>query len=89
MARRLVQPRSSAWAFHATRRSTAPTPHHVLPHRGRSKDLQVHSEEVHEDRLGGDFLVTTTPLTGDRDELRLGGRTSPVTSPSASGRRKR
>ena len=38
-------------------------PPSFCPHSQTLRDLQVHSEEVHEQRLGGDFLVTTTPLT--------------------------
>jgi PAS domain S-box-containing protein len=32
------------------------------PHSRTITDSREHAEEVHEDRLGGDFLVTTTPL---------------------------
>jgi len=34
------------------------------PHAELMKDGQPHSTEVHEDRLGSDFLITTTPLHG-------------------------
>lgn len=35
------------------------------PHTRSMIDGQPHTMEVHEDRLGGDFLVTTTPLCDD------------------------
>ena len=34
----------------------------VCPHALTMRDGQEHAAELHEDRLGGDFLVTTTPL---------------------------
>ena len=39
------------------------------PHAQTLRDLQLHTEEVHEDRLGGDFLVTTTPLMDEQGKL--------------------
>ncbi len=42
------------------------TPPAFCPHTCTLADSQVHSEEVREDRLGGDFLVTTTPLLDER-----------------------
>lgn len=36
------------------------------PHSRTMSDNQEHMEEVHEDRLGGDFLVTTTPLSDEQ-----------------------
>ncbi len=38
------------------------------PHTRTIEDGTEHIEEVHEDRLGGDFLVTTTPLLDERGE---------------------
>jgi PAS domain S-box-containing protein len=38
------------------------TPPANCPHAALLKDGQEHSAEVHEDTLGGDFLVTTSPL---------------------------
>ena len=38
----------------------APPPY--CPHSLTIKDEQEHQVEIHEDRLGGDFLLTTTPL---------------------------
>ncbi len=37
-------------------------PPDFCPHAQTVKDGKEHSAEVHEPRLGGDFLVTTTPL---------------------------
>lgn len=39
---------------------TEPPP--FCPHSQTLKDGRTHTDEVHEDRLGGDFLVTTSPL---------------------------
>ena len=41
----------------------------MCPHSLTLKDGLEHSAELHEDRLGGDFLVTTTPLLNDRGEM--------------------
>jgi PAS domain S-box-containing protein len=38
------------------------TPPAGCPHAALLKDGQEHSAEIHEDALGGDFLVTTSPL---------------------------
>lgn len=38
------------------------TPHDICPHLLTCADGKEHVAEVHEDRLGGDFLVSTTPL---------------------------
>ncbi len=38
------------------------------PHARTLKDGLLHTEEIHEDRLGGDFLVSTTPLFGRQGE---------------------
>jgi PAS domain S-box-containing protein len=38
------------------------TPPAFCPHSRSMEDGRTHAVEVHEDRLGGDFLVTTTPL---------------------------
>ena len=40
----------------------AKTPPADCPHAALLKDGQEHSAEVHEDALGGDFLLTTSPL---------------------------
>ena len=45
----------------------APPP--FCPHVRTLGDLQLHTEAVHEDRLGGDFLVTTTPLIDDQGKF--------------------
>jgi PAS domain S-box-containing protein len=39
------------------------------PHEMLLKDGREHTAEVHEERLGGDFLVTVSPLTGDDGTL--------------------
>ncbi|MCK9296614.1 MAG: GAF domain-containing protein, partial [Desulfobulbaceae bacterium] len=39
------------------------------PHSKSLADGKAHSAEVHEERLGGDFLVTTTPLLDESGEL--------------------
>ena len=39
---------------------TEPPP--SCPHAQTLKDGRTHTAEVHEDHLGGDFLVTTSPL---------------------------
>ena len=39
------------------------------PHSAVLKDGKPHSVEVHEDRLGGDFVVTATPLHDDKGRL--------------------
>jgi light-regulated signal transduction histidine kinase (bacteriophytochrome) len=38
------------------------------PHSRTIEDGREHIEEVHEDRLGGDFLVTTTPLLDEKGD---------------------
>ncbi len=38
------------------------------PHSRTIDDGSEHTEEVHEEKLGGDFLVTTTPLLDDRGQ---------------------
>ena len=45
----------------------APPP--FCPHAQTLSDLRLHTEEVHEDRLGGDFLVTTTPLMDEQGKF--------------------
>lgn len=40
------------------------------PHAQTLRDLRLHAAEVHEDRLGGDFLVTTTPLIDEQGKFR-------------------
>ncbi|GFO56835.1 hypothetical protein GMSM_38420 [Geomonas sp. Red276] len=37
-------------------------PHELCPHAQTMRDGCLHREELHMDRFGGDFLVTTTPL---------------------------
>jgi PAS domain S-box-containing protein len=39
------------------------------PHSRTITDSREHAEEVHEDRLGGDFLVTTTPLYDEQGRM--------------------
>ncbi len=39
------------------------------PHNQTLKDGLQHVAEVHEDALGGDFIVSTTPLTNDRGKM--------------------
>ena len=48
-----------------------PSPPDFCPHTRLLQDQQEHTVEVHEDRLGGDFLVTCTPLR-DQDGRLLG-----------------
>ena len=44
-------------------------PPDYCPHSQTVKDGRQHIEEVHEDRLGGDFVISTTPLHDDRGEM--------------------
>lgn len=44
-------------------------PPSFCPHSQTLRDLRLHTEEVHEDRLGGDFLVTTTPLMDEQGKF--------------------
>jgi PAS domain S-box-containing protein len=53
--------------YRAVHGMDAPPP--FCPHSQTLCDSQTHIEEVHEDRLGGDFLVTTTPLTDERGKF--------------------
>ncbi|HEY3276414.1 MAG TPA: PAS domain S-box protein [Syntrophorhabdaceae bacterium] len=46
-----------------------PEPPDFCPHSRTIKDGRQHVEEVHDDRLGGDFVVSTTPLHDDRGQL--------------------
>ena len=39
------------------------------PHLATLNDGQQHSTEIHEDRLGGDFLVTATPLYNEQGQI--------------------
>jgi PAS domain S-box-containing protein len=41
----------------------------VCPHTLTLRDHREHAAELHEDRLGGDFLVTTTPLFDENGEM--------------------
>jgi two-component system CheB/CheR fusion protein len=47
----------------------ASRPPGVCPHALTLADGREHAAEVHEERLGGDFLVTTTPLLDERGEM--------------------
>ena len=44
-------------------------PPDYCPHSRTIKDGRQHIEEVHEDRLGGDFVVSTTPLHDDKGQM--------------------
>jgi len=44
-------------------------PPEFCPHTQTLQDGQEHVAEVHEDALGGDFLVSTTPLRNERGQL--------------------
>ena len=44
-------------------------PPEICPHALTCQDGQPHTAEVHEHRLSGDFLVTTTPLRNAQGEL--------------------
>ncbi len=44
-------------------------PPEFCPHAKTLRDGQEHIEEVHEDRLGGDFLVSTTPLKDEQGQI--------------------
>lgn len=46
-----------------------PNPPKFCPHAQTCKDGQQHVAEVHESRLGGDFLVSTTPLHDSQGQL--------------------
>ncbi len=39
------------------------------PHARTIKDGRQHIEEVHEDRFGGDFIISTTPLYDDKGQM--------------------
>ena len=45
------------------------SPPDFCPHVQTLKDCKEHSAEVHEDRLGGDFAVTTTPLMDEHGHM--------------------
>ncbi|MDP3879495.1 MAG: PAS domain S-box protein [Dehalococcoidales bacterium] len=47
----------------------ATCPPEFCPHSRTCGDLREHMSEVHEPRLGGDFLVSTTPLFDDQGKL--------------------
>ena len=47
--------------YQAVHGTNCPTP--TCPHRLTLEDGGQHTAELHEEHLGGDFLVTTTPLT--------------------------
>jgi len=44
-------------------------PPEFCPHSLTLRDGKQHTAEVHEDRLGGDFLVTTTPLLDEQGQI--------------------
>jgi PAS domain S-box-containing protein len=44
-------------------------PLELCPHTQTLRDGQEHVAEVHEDRLGGDFLVSTTPLFDEQGQM--------------------
>jgi PAS domain S-box-containing protein len=46
-----------------------PEPPSHCPHVRTMRDQQEYSTEIHEQRLGGDFLVTTTPLRNERGDM--------------------
>jgi PAS domain S-box-containing protein len=46
-------------------------PPHFCPHQMMLRDGKEHTAEIHEERLGGDFLVSTTPLF-DREGKMVG-----------------
>jgi two-component system CheB/CheR fusion protein len=52
--------------YEAIHGATAPPA--FCPHSRTLKDGREHIEELHEDRLRGDFVVTTTPLLDERGE---------------------
>ena len=45
------------------------TPPDFCPHVQTMKDEKEHTVEVHESRLGGDFLVSTTPLRDEKGHM--------------------
>jgi PAS domain S-box-containing protein len=45
------------------------TPPERCPHALLLKDKREHTAEIHEDKLGGDFLVTVSPLYDEHDRL--------------------
>jgi PAS domain S-box-containing protein len=47
----------------------APGPPDFCPHARSLADGQTHSRELHEDRLGGDFIVAATPLKNDLGKI--------------------
>ncbi len=47
----------------------ATSPIGICPHTLTLRDHREHAAEVHEDRLGGDFLVTTTPMFNEHGEM--------------------
>jgi PAS domain S-box-containing protein len=44
-------------------------PPEFCPHAKTLKDGREHTEELREERLGGDFIVTTSPLLGPRGQV--------------------
>ena len=53
--------------YHAVHGSTKPPS--FCPHRQLIEDGLDHTTEIHEPRLGGDFMVTVSPLTGPDGKL--------------------
>jgi PAS domain S-box-containing protein len=45
------------------------SPPDFCPHVKTLQDQKEHVAEVHEDRLGGDFVVSTTPLTDEKGQM--------------------
>ena len=45
------------------------TPPVNCPHTMLMKDGMRHESEIHEDKLGGDFMITTSPLTDTSGSL--------------------
>ena len=69
MARRLGRKPEECIGLHcyeAVHGLSAPPP--FCPHHRTIEDGREHIEEVHEEQLGGDFLVTTTPLLDEKGE---------------------
>ncbi len=44
-------------------------PSKECPHSTAMQDLQTHESEIHEDRFGGTFMVTATPLVDDQGNV--------------------
>jgi PAS domain S-box-containing protein len=44
-------------------------PPELCPHVKTLQDEKEHVSEVHQDRLGGDLLVSATPLSDEREQM--------------------